>query len=213
MNERTFIMLKPETLKDKAEFEILDRFRKKGFSIAHMYQAYAPEEKLREHYAEVFVKYSPEQGEWVIQHMMSGPVIAAILEGTNVIQAVREMAGKTDPIECSPGTIRFDYSEDSFESANSEERALRNIIHAADSKESAEKEIRLYPNPASDRITINGLQNGAEIRIFNLQGQIVSTHFAEGEQTEISTKDIPRGLYIVQVNQNGKLTTNRVVFE
>ena len=66
--------------------------------------------------------------------MASGPVVVMILKGKNVIKRVREMVGPTDSVQAPAGTIRGDYGDN----------AMRNVVHASDSPESAETEIRLF---------------------------------------------------------------------
>jgi nucleoside-diphosphate kinase len=82
---------------------------------------------------------------WLVDHMASGPSVAAILEGNEAPSKVRKACGKTLPNVADPGTIRFDFSCDSPVLANQEKRPVFNIIHASDPEEegSVEKEIYL----------------------------------------------------------------------
>ena len=64
----------------------------------------------------------------------SGPAVAMVVEGKDVVTVVRSMVGKTKPVESAPGTIRGDFALDTG----------RNVIHASDSPESAKREISLY---------------------------------------------------------------------
>ncbi len=71
----------------------------------------------------------------LLKYITSAPVVAMVISGKEVIEVARRMAGKTDPLEAMPGTIRGDFSLDIEEG---------NIIHTSDSKESAEREIEIF---------------------------------------------------------------------
>jgi nucleoside-diphosphate kinase len=73
----------------------------------------------------------------LVQYITSGPVVAAVIEGPEVIGSVRMMVGKTRPHESPPGTIRGDYAV----------TGLRNLIHASDAPETASAEIALWFRP------------------------------------------------------------------
>jgi len=81
---------------------------------------------------------------WMIDFLISGPVVAMIVEGKNAIKKVREISGYTDPSKAKKGTIRGDLSRDSIVKANKERRAVRNLVHASGSKAEAEREIKLW---------------------------------------------------------------------
>jgi nucleoside-diphosphate kinase len=143
--EQTLILLKPDALEKGVEIDILDRIRTQCFSFPVMYKTNASEYLLKEHYASVAERHGEKKFGWTVKTMMSGPLIAAIAEGENAVGSVREIAGTSfDPKICRPGTIRGDYSIDSAEAANREERGIYNLIHTSDSKDSAEKEIGLW---------------------------------------------------------------------
>jgi len=83
--------------------------------------------------------------QWLVDYITSGPVMAMIVEGpAGMIKKIREIAGNTNPIEAEPGTLRGDYSDDSYEKANNEARSVQNIIHASESPAEAEREIKLW---------------------------------------------------------------------
>lgn len=145
MIEKTLIMIKPDAIKRNLEFKILGRIKEKGFSIIKMRQTSPSKELLEKHYSNVLEKCGEEMLEKIIVYMSSRPVIVAIVQGDNAIQELRRLCGeKIEPKKCALGTIRFDYSNDSIEEAESENRAIENVVHTADSKESAEKEISLW---------------------------------------------------------------------
>ena len=83
--------------------------------------------------------------QWLVGHITSGPVVAMIVEGSEgTIEKIRKLAGKTNPIEAEKGTIRGDFTDDSYEKANKEGRSVRNLIHASESAEEAEREIKIW---------------------------------------------------------------------
>merc|ERR1712223_1528089 len=91
----------------------------------------AGEELLNKHYADLKTKpFFPG----LIKHITSGPVVAMVWEGKNVVKQGRQMLGETNPLTSKPGSIRGDYSIDMG----------RNIIHGSDSVDSASAEIELW---------------------------------------------------------------------
>lgn len=80
----------------------------------------------------------------LVEYMTSGPIVAMIVQGNNAVQTVRDIVGSTEPLTSPPGTIRGDFSRDSYELANLESRSLRNLIHCSDSVEEAMREILLW---------------------------------------------------------------------
>ncbi len=81
---------------------------------------------------------------FMIDFITSGTVVAMVLEGENAIQKVRDITGFTDPAKADKGTIRGDFGQDSIVKANSEKRAVANLVHASGSREEAEREIKLW---------------------------------------------------------------------
>lgn len=81
---------------------------------------------------------------WLADFLVSGPVIALVLEGEGAIQKARDIAGHTIPAVADKGTIRGDYSDDSPIQANAEKRAIKNLVHASGDKQEAEFEIGLW---------------------------------------------------------------------
>jgi nucleoside-diphosphate kinase len=144
-NERTLIILKPDTLRRGLEYGILDRLQRKGFVVSSMYKANPSEELLRQHYAEPIAKHGAVIGEKIIRSMQTGPIIIAIIEGNDAINEVRKFCGdKTEPAQNPAGTIRYDYSIDTKANADLHGRSIENIVHTSDSPESASREIALW---------------------------------------------------------------------
>lgn len=124
-------MIKPGVLHRRLVGEVLSRFERKGLKIVAMKMTRMDESIASEHYAEHVGKpyYDP-----LVSYMISGPVIAAVLEGDGVIAIVRRLLGPTSIDQALPGTIRGDFAM----------HTRKNIVHASDSPESAEREIALY---------------------------------------------------------------------
>ena len=135
MTERTLILVKPDGVERGLTGEILRRVEAKGYRIAELKQLNASTEQLAEHYAEHEGKpfYQP-----LVDFMLSGPVVAAILEGDRVIEGFRSLAGTTEPTTAVPGTIRGDLGRDWGE------KVQKNLVHGSDSVESAEREIGIW---------------------------------------------------------------------
>ncbi|TNV75462.1 hypothetical protein FGO68_gene13790 [Halteria grandinella] len=129
--ERSFIMIKPDGVQRGKVGEIISRFEKKGFKMVAMNMTAASKAHIEEHYDEHRERpFFPP----LVSFMTSGPVVAMVWEGHNVIKTGRKMIGATNPDNADPGTVRFDTAIN----------FRKQIIHASDSKESAEKEINLW---------------------------------------------------------------------
>ncbi|NWZ46668.1 nucleoside diphosphate kinase [Haliaeetus albicilla] len=133
--ERTFIAIKPDGVQRGLVGEIIKRFEQKGFRLAAMKFVHASEDLLKQHYIDLKDRpFYPG----LVKYMNSGPVVAMVWEGLNVVKTGRVMLGETNPADSKPGTIRGDFCI----------QVGRNIIHGSDSVESAQKEINLWFKPA-----------------------------------------------------------------
>lgn len=135
MSERTLVLIKPDGVKRGLTGEILRRIEAKGYVIAELKKVGAGQDQLAAHYAEHEGKpfYQP-----LVDFMLSGPVVAAIVEGDGAIAGFRSLAGQTDPTTAAPGTIRGDLGRDWGE------KVQKNLVHGSDSVESAEREIGIW---------------------------------------------------------------------
>lgn len=88
-----------------------------------------------------------EVQKWLRDYMVSGPVIAMVLEAPHAIELVRKIRGHTLPLLSAPGTISGDYSFDSSALANEAMRPIRNLVHASGNAEEAEFEVGLWFQP------------------------------------------------------------------
>ena len=79
-----------------------------------------------------------------MEFLKSGPIVALVLEGEQAVALVRKLVGATEPMSAAPGTIRGDYSLDSYALSNTQNRPLRNLIHASGTVDEAKKEIVIW---------------------------------------------------------------------
>lgn len=135
MTEKTLILVKPDGVERGLIGEILSRFETKGYVIEGLKMLQPTEELLAQRYAEHAGKPFYRS---LVDFMVSGPVVAAVLSGDRVIEGVRTMLGASDPTTAAPGTIRGDYGRDW------DEGVQKNLVHASDSPESAAREIALW---------------------------------------------------------------------
>ena len=129
--ERTLILIKPDGVKRRLSGEIFQRFEKKGLKLVALKMLQLNRQNAEKHYS---VHKGKPFFDGLVSYITSGPIIAAILEGTNSISVTRILCGPTDGSKAQPGTIRGDFSM-SIE---------KNIIHASDSQESYEHEFPLF---------------------------------------------------------------------
>ena len=128
--ERSLIIMKPDALQRNLVGEITHRFERKGLKIVGMKMIELDDLKLDEHY--VHHKDKPFFGD-LKNYMKSSPVVILVLEGPQVIEAVRIIVGSTVGIEADAGTIRGDMAMTNM-----------NLVHASDSIETAKDEIARF---------------------------------------------------------------------
>ncbi len=172
MIEQTLILFKPDAVQRGIVGEILTRFEKVGLKIVGLKMLNAKEEQLAEHYykddAWLIKKgegvkknknYSKDYDakkagqeiiDGLIKDMKISPIVAMVLEGHNAVKVVKKLVGPTNIEEALPGTIRGDYSHDTYALANISDRPIITIIHCTGEKEETEKEIAIWFN--SDEI-------------------------------------------------------------
>ena len=130
-DQRTLVLLKPDAVQRNLMGDIICKFEERGFKMAAMKFISASEELLKNHYADLSKKpFFPE----LIRYMRSGPIVAMVWTGLNIVPMVRAMVGATKPSDAAPGSIRGDLCVD----------VGRNLIHASDSNESAAKEVEMW---------------------------------------------------------------------
>lgn len=134
MTQRTLVLIKPDALQRELAGEVLCRFERKGLKIVGMKLTHLNDETLEEHYGHLADKpFFPD----LKKFMMQTPVVAVVLEGIEVIDEVRKIVGSTNPRKADAGTIRADLSMN----------VPSNMVHASDSPEAAETEIKRFFKP------------------------------------------------------------------
>lgn len=134
MLERTLVLLKPSAVERALIGEVISRFERKGLRIAGMKMLQLDDDILAEHYGHL--KNKPFFG-LLKASMMKTPVVAMCLEGVDAIAVVRYITGYTNGRKADPGTIRGDYCMSN----------QQNIVHASDSPEAAEAELKRFFRP------------------------------------------------------------------
>ncbi|VDM67650.1 unnamed protein product [Strongylus vulgaris] len=134
VNERTFICVKPDGVQRNLVGKIIARFEERGYKLIALKMMSASKAHLEVHYQELKDKpFFPH----LIEYMSSGPVVAMVWQGLDVVKQGRSMLGATNPLASAPGTIRGDYCI----------QTGRNICHGSDSVESAQREIAHWFKP------------------------------------------------------------------
>jgi nucleoside-diphosphate kinase len=128
---RTLVLVKPDAFERGLTGEVLARFERKGMRPVAMRLMVVEEELANRHYAEHTEK--PFFGE-LISFITRGPLVAMVLEGTDAVDAVRQVIGATNPLEAAPGSIRGEFATE----------VTFNLVHGSDSDESATREIELW---------------------------------------------------------------------
>ena len=131
MSERTLVLVKPDGVRRGVVGEVISRLERKGLTLVAMDLRTLAVEVAEEHYGEH--RQRPFFGE-LVEFITGGPLVAIVVEGPRAIEAFRTIAGATDPVKATPGTIRGDHALEIGE----------NIVHGSDSPESAAREIKLF---------------------------------------------------------------------
>ncbi len=167
--ERSLVLLKPDTVQRSLVGEVIKRFERTGLKISALKMIVPTEAQLLEHYnksdewyerkgkgviedlksqGQEITKEPMEYGKDIIRtivhYMTAAPVVALILEGNQACSVVTKIVGTTEPSTSDVGTIRGDYTVDSYGHATYENRAVRNLVHQSESPEEAEREIAIW---------------------------------------------------------------------
>lgn len=167
--ERSLVLLKTDAVQRSLVGEIIKRFEQTGLKISAMKMVEATETQLLDHYNKDDVWYQ-KKGEGIVEdlksqgrdiekeaieygkdiirtvvkYMQASPIVALVLEGNKATSVVTKIVGSTEPSTSDVGTIRGDYTVDSFSHATYEDRAVRNLVHQSESPEEAEREIKIW---------------------------------------------------------------------
>lgn len=170
--ERTLLIIKPDGVQRSLIGEIIQRYEKVGLKLVALKMLIPNEEMAIKHYYDVggdawleevgrkaaasyekkglkspFATFK-ENGTAIMKanakYLSSGPVIAMIWQGNQAVALARKIAGGTEPLTSDMGTIRGDYTLDTYQMADMGQRSIRNLIHASGLPEEAEKEIPIW---------------------------------------------------------------------
>ena len=172
--EKTFLMIKPDGVQKGLIGEVIKRLEQRDLKIVALKMFQATREDIDSHYPkdEKWIKrlgektldtykkygYDPkkeigtddpleigkEVRGWLIEFMTSAPMVKMIIQGIHAVDIVRKIVGPTIPAKADMGTIRGDFSIDSPVLANKEKRAIMNLVHASETTEEAEHEIKYW---------------------------------------------------------------------
>lgn len=167
--ERSLIILKPDAVQRSLMGEIISRFERKGLKFVAFKFVTPDEDHLFAHYnkddawfekkganmindlknqgkkpEKEALEYGKDIIRAVIKEMRQSPVLAIVVEGNNAIDQVTKLVGTTEPSTADIGTIRGDFTIDTYAHSTYEGRSIRNLIHCSDVPEEAEREIELW---------------------------------------------------------------------
>lgn len=167
--ERTLVILKPDAVQRSLMGEIVKRIEMTGLKFTALKMLLPTREQLIKHYnkddtwflmkgnrivedlkrqglpiEKEPIEYGKDIINLMVDYMTTAPVLAMIIEGNQAVAVVTKLAGSTEPSTSDVGTIRGDYTIDSYGHASYENRGVRNLIHCSDSTEEAEREIALW---------------------------------------------------------------------
>ena len=167
--ERTLVILKPDAVQRGLIGEVIKRIENTGLKLIALKFVMATEDQLWKHYNkddEWFTKkgqrtlderkaaglpiekeaieYGKDIIRALVKFMSCGPIVPMIWEGNQAVGIVKKIVGSTEPLTSDGGTIRGDYTLDSYEIASIDNRAVRNLVHCSDPVADAEREIPIW---------------------------------------------------------------------
>jgi nucleoside-diphosphate kinase len=167
--ERTFVAVKHDGVQRTLVGEIIKRVEQTGLKIVALKMFVPSRDKTVEHYGKDDAwcekvgartienmqkqgknpeKSALEYGRDVLgalyNYFMLGPVVGFVVEGNKAVDIVKKLVGGTEPTTSDVGTIRGDFTIDSYDLANVDGRAVRNLIHCSDKPEEAVREIKIW---------------------------------------------------------------------
>lgn len=170
--ERTLVILKPDAVQRGLVGEIIRRIENTGLKLVALKFVQASEEQLWQHYnkddewyskkgqrtveerqtaglpvEKEAIEYGKDIVRALVKFMSSGPVVPMVWEGNQAVGIVKKIVGSTEPLTSDGGTIRGDYTLDSYELSSIDSRAVRNLVHCSDPVTDAAREIPLWFKP------------------------------------------------------------------
>ena len=170
--EKTYVMIKPDGVKKGLIGDVISRFEQRDLKVVALEMFQPTKDDIDNHYPKdeawirrlgqktlkTYEKYGMDAMEelgvsedleigtmvrgWLVEYMVSAPLVRMVVEGIHAVDMVRKICGNTLPYLADMGTIRGDYSADSPAVANMEKRAVMNLVHASETASEAEHEIK-----------------------------------------------------------------------
>ncbi len=141
MIEQTLILIKPDGVKRGLIGEVTKRFELRGLKIIGLKMVQVDPDFSKKHYASHINKNFYKGLE---KFIVSGPVIAMVIEGIDAVEVVRKIVGSTEPKGADVGTIRGDFAHTSYGHADEKGKAIENLIHASGNSKEAKQEVALW---------------------------------------------------------------------
>lgn len=168
--EKTLVIIKPDGIQRGLIGEVIKRYERCGLKLVAIKIVTPSQKTALRHYSidpqwaiktgtKTFKSYE-EKGlalpgkdpiefaegirKTLVSYLSSGPVIPMVWQGMNAVGIVRKITGGTEPLTSAPGTIRGDYTIDSYTASDQDKRSVRNIIHASGTIEEANQEIPIW---------------------------------------------------------------------
>ncbi|OHA64036.1 MAG: hypothetical protein A2842_01720 [Candidatus Wildermuthbacteria bacterium RIFCSPHIGHO2_01_FULL_48_25] len=168
--EKTLVLIKPDGIQRSLIGEIVSRYERLGLKLIAIKITVPTPDLVEEHYTldpawrqrngEKTIKSYKEKGlkppsedpmvvsgvtlQKLRKYLSSGPVLAMVWQGANAVAVVKKITGGTEPLTSDVGTIRGDFMLDSYQMADEDNRAVRNLTHISGSVKEAEDEIKLW---------------------------------------------------------------------
>jgi len=133
--EKTLVLIKPDAVQRGLTGTIIARFERRGLRVVAMKMIHMDKALAQRHYA--VHQHKPFFND-LVKFITASPLVAAVFEGKNAVEVVRQTMGETNSAKAAPGTIRGDFGID----------LQYNLVHGSDSVENAGKEISIFFSPA-----------------------------------------------------------------
>ncbi|MEK7142813.1 MAG: nucleoside-diphosphate kinase, partial [Patescibacteria group bacterium] len=170
-SQKTLIAIKPESIQRHLIGEFIAKFERRGLKLTACKLVVPTKAQVEKHYPDDEVWYlssgtktyenykargieppmepidlAKRTRKRLIDHLTDRPLLLMVWEGPHAIDLGRKTAGATNPLTADIGSIRGDYSTESYELADDIERAIHTLVHASATPEEAEREIKIWFN-------------------------------------------------------------------
>ncbi len=239
--ERTLVLLKPDAVQRSLVGEIIQRFERTGLKIAGLKFLIPSQETAYKHYVKNEAEFEAlgnrsiegkkksgtdvsgidpiKLGHQIIDRLVrfltAGPVVAFVLEGNQAVAITRKLVGSTEPLQSDVGTIRGDFTIDSYVLADNDDRAVRNLVHASANIREAEYEINVWFSPEDIVNYRNALENNKLILFTSIENAKFRRPVLPGDQLRIEMELLNRrgnfGKMSGRATVDGKLVAEAIV--